>query len=211
MRHYRERNELPQMGEAARARGRSVGCRVGGHVRVPSSRLGAILGEGRLLVMQYEAAVLDPQRAVEHVWAALGIEPVPLPKTSAPSRTSTEGCECEWPADLRQALQVLYEPEVERLRSGWASTSPSGQASPRPSAPRLLPEPRADRLTDTASLRKAPPSAELILGVGATPSWRGRTDLAGTPGGVVGVAGRFSAGARLHERVVIRWSGSGAG
>ena len=77
---------------------------------------------GRLVVLQYEAAVLDPQAAVGTVWHRLGLQPVPLADTSAPSATTTRGqTGHDWHRlpDLPDRLRDLYAPQVDALERRW--------------------------------------------------------------------------------------------
>jgi hypothetical protein len=80
------------------------------------------VGRGRMMVLQYEKAVRDPQAAVDAVWRRLGLDPVPLHDVDRPSSTSSRGA-WEWPEGLRDALAQAYRPEVERLSEWWIDTS----------------------------------------------------------------------------------------
>jgi hypothetical protein len=80
----------------------------------------SFVGRDRLTVMVYEQVRADPQSAVDRIWAALGLDPVPLAAVEAPSRSSSaEGAEWEWPEGMREALRVLYRPQADRLASQW--------------------------------------------------------------------------------------------
>ena len=78
----------------------------------------------RFIVQQYEELKAFPQGAVERVWRALDLDPVPLAQTERPSKTSTPDAELdaftidEVPG-LRETLEATYRPEVDRLVEGW--------------------------------------------------------------------------------------------
>ena len=74
----------------------------------------------QFIVMQYEVLRKDPQAAVNLVWERLGLEPVTLEEPEKDSRTRTQGLvEWTWPPGTKEALQLAYEPEVERLVANW--------------------------------------------------------------------------------------------
>lgn len=88
----------------------------------------SFVGRDRLHVMVYEQVREDPQGAVDGVWRALGLDPVPLQAIEERSRSSSTA-DWEWPEGLRSALQVMYRPQARRLAddwgldvSGWTST-----------------------------------------------------------------------------------------
>jgi hypothetical protein len=76
------------------------------------------VGRDRLRVLVYEEARLDAQAAVDAVWRELGLEPVPLTGVDEASGSSSQA-DWEWPEGLREALQVMYRPQAERLRDEW--------------------------------------------------------------------------------------------
>jgi len=78
----------------------------------------AHVGRDRLHVMVYEAARTDAQAAVDAVWGLLGLDPVPLTGVEEASGSSSQA-DWDWPEGLRQSLEVLYAPQVSRLRDEW--------------------------------------------------------------------------------------------
>lgn len=86
------------------------------------------VGRERLMVMQYESVVRDPQPFVDQVWKAIGLDPIGLKHTDRRSRTSTDGG-WDLPDDLRWTLRNAYAPEVNRLerwgicREEWSNFS----------------------------------------------------------------------------------------
>ncbi|KQP64932.1 MULTISPECIES: sulfotransferase family protein [unclassified Nocardioides] len=78
----------------------------------------AAIGRERLTVMVYEQVRRDPQPAVDAVWRALGVEPVPLAQVERES-TSSSRVEWDWPEGLSDSLRVMYGPQLPRLRDDW--------------------------------------------------------------------------------------------
>jgi hypothetical protein len=78
-----------------------------------------VVGRERLIVKVYEDVVLDPQSSCESVWSALGVDSVAVREVEAASSSSTKGADWTWPDGLRTALELLYRPQVERLRDVW--------------------------------------------------------------------------------------------
>lgn len=80
----------------------------------------SFVGRERLVVMVYEQVRLDPQTAVDAVWTRLGLTPVPLAAVDERSRSSSDAdAAWEWPEGTREALQVLYRGQAERLSTDW--------------------------------------------------------------------------------------------
>jgi hypothetical protein len=78
----------------------------------------AAVGRERLHVLVYENVREDPQAAVDALWRAIGVEPVPL-RDVARESGSTSRADWEWTPGLEDALRVLYTPQVRRLREDW--------------------------------------------------------------------------------------------
>jgi hypothetical protein len=76
------------------------------------------VGRGRMRVMVYESVRTDPQRAVDAVWASLGLDPVPLQDVETASGSSSQA-DWDWPDGLRESLEVMYSPQVARLADEW--------------------------------------------------------------------------------------------
>lgn len=74
----------------------------------------AALGRDRLVVLQYEQVVRDPQAHVERVWERLGLQPVTLTGTRSPSTTSVPS-PWTWPDGLFDQLRRLYRLQLDRL------------------------------------------------------------------------------------------------
>lgn len=77
------------------------------------------IGRDRIVVLQYEQVVLDPQRWVNEVWAMLGLSPVALNDVEARSRTSTDHGAWQWPEGVQETLRRCYADEVTKLAAGW--------------------------------------------------------------------------------------------
>jgi hypothetical protein len=71
-----------------------------------------------MVVMVYEQVRRNPRSAVEGVWRRLGLDPVPLTGVDEASGSSSRA-DWDWPDGLREALQVMYRPQLARLESGW--------------------------------------------------------------------------------------------
>lgn len=78
----------------------------------------AAVGRERLRVMVYEQVRRAPQAAVDGVWRELGVEPQPLQQVERASGSSSQA-DWDWPEGLRETLQVLYRPQVDRLVGDW--------------------------------------------------------------------------------------------
>ena len=78
----------------------------------------AAVGRERMVVMVYEQVRRTPQGAVDAVWRRLGLDPVPLAGVEEASGSSSRA-DWDWPEGLREALQVMYRPQVARLESDW--------------------------------------------------------------------------------------------
>ena len=78
----------------------------------------AAVGRERLRVMVYEQVRRDPQAAVDAVWRELGVAPQPLQQVERASGSSSHA-DWEWPEGLRDTLQVLYRPQLDRLVADW--------------------------------------------------------------------------------------------
>ena len=78
----------------------------------------AAVGRERMRVLVYEIVRDDPQGAVDSLWRAMGLDPVPLHDTARESASSSRA-EWEWTPGLRETLQVLYRPQVKRLATDW--------------------------------------------------------------------------------------------
>jgi sulfotransferase family protein len=78
----------------------------------------ASVGKERMVVMVYEQVRRDPRPAVEAVWRRVGLEPVPLARVDEASGSSSRAA-WEWPAGLRESLQVMYRPQLSRLENDW--------------------------------------------------------------------------------------------
>jgi Sulfotransferase family len=72
----------------------------------------------RILVIQYETLERDAASAVGRVWAALGLDPVPLRDADEPPAEAAD-VEWEWPPGLQETLRRYYRPDVDRLRKQW--------------------------------------------------------------------------------------------
>jgi len=55
---------------------------------------------------------------VVRLWAAIGVDPVPLRDTARESASSSRA-EWDWTPGLRESLQVLYRPQARRLAADW--------------------------------------------------------------------------------------------
>jgi hypothetical protein len=78
----------------------------------------AAVGRERLHVLVYESVREEPQATVEALWRTIGVDPVPLQDTARES-TSSSRAEWDWTPGLRESLQVLYRPQLQRLASDW--------------------------------------------------------------------------------------------
>ncbi len=87
----------------------------------------------RILVFQFEALVQDPATAIRTTWAALGLEPVPLPDPlPQPTMTANRSDSNDHSSGLDNALAEIYLPEVKVLAELsnidpdlWTSMKPS--------------------------------------------------------------------------------------
>lgn len=74
----------------------------------------------RFVILTYEEALADVDRACATFWAALGLDPHPLTDRHRQVKPSTEGSiNWDWPAGTREALVAHYLPDVRRLRDDW--------------------------------------------------------------------------------------------
>ncbi len=78
----------------------------------------AAVGRERMQVLVYETVRDDPQGAVDSLWRALGVDPVPLHDTARESASSSRA-DWAWSPGVRETLQVLYRPQVKRLATDW--------------------------------------------------------------------------------------------
>ena len=78
----------------------------------------AVVGRERMHVLVYETVREDPQRAVDSLWRAIGVDPVPL-RDIARESSSSSRADWEWTPGLKETLQVLYRPQVQRLATDW--------------------------------------------------------------------------------------------
>lgn len=76
------------------------------------------VGRARLHVLVYEQVLQDPQSALDSLWAALGVDPVPLRDVEHESASSSKA-DWEWTPGLEESLRVLYRPQAERLTRDW--------------------------------------------------------------------------------------------
>lgn len=94
-----------------------------------------VVGADRMVVLQYERVLEDPQAHADLVWRRVGLDPIPLVRVDRPSRTSSQTT-WEWPEQMRATLAQLYRPQVGRLcRWGidparWPSTYGHGDGEP---------------------------------------------------------------------------------
>lgn len=84
----------------------------------------AVFDPHQLLVLQYEQARAEPQKAVNAVWARLGLSPVGLRDVGARSRTATAdvgAADDHWGVanDLRARLGDAYRRDVAELEASW--------------------------------------------------------------------------------------------
>src|SRR4051794_20170771 len=78
----------------------------------------AAVGAERMVVMVYEQVRRSPQAAVDDVWRRLGLDPVPLAGVEEASGSSSRA-DWDWPEGLKEALQVMYRPQLSRLVDDW--------------------------------------------------------------------------------------------
>jgi len=78
----------------------------------------AAVGPDRMVVMVYEQVRRTPQAATDDVWRRLGLDPVALAGVEEASGSSSRAA-WDWPEGLREALQVMYRPQLTRLESEW--------------------------------------------------------------------------------------------
>lgn len=78
----------------------------------------ACVGRDRMHVMVYEVVRDDIQAAVDGIWRALDLQPVALQDVARESSSSSQA-EWDWTPGLKESLQVLYRPQVDRLASQW--------------------------------------------------------------------------------------------
>jgi hypothetical protein len=78
----------------------------------------AAVGRDRMVVMVYEQVRRTPQEAADDVWRRLGVDPVKLARVEEASGSSSRA-DWDWPEGLREALQVMYRPQLARLESDW--------------------------------------------------------------------------------------------
>ena len=76
------------------------------------------VGRERMVVMVYEDVRRNAQAAVDRVWRLLGVDPVPLHDVETASGSSSRA-EWDWPEGLKETLQVMYRPQVNRLELEW--------------------------------------------------------------------------------------------
>lgn len=73
------------------------------------------------VVISYEQLVVEPQRTVNRLWAAMGLAPVTLDDIDKTSRTSTS---TEWapPEEVVDQVRAIYASQMSRL-SAWLDVS----------------------------------------------------------------------------------------
>src|SRR3712207_520496 len=76
------------------------------------------VGRDRMVVMVYEDVRRDAQAAVDEVWRRLGVESVALRDVDNASG-STSRADWDWPEGLKETLQVMYRPQIDRLETDW--------------------------------------------------------------------------------------------
>ena len=96
------------------------------------------VGRKRMMVLQYEAVVKNPQTYADQVWRRLGLSPVPLTDVEKPSRTSASDVAWTWEDGVQDTLTRLYEPEAHRLVDWGIDLSLWPRFSPRAKASRSL-------------------------------------------------------------------------
>jgi Sulfotransferase family len=87
----------------------------------------AHVGRERMVVMVFEEVRRDAQSAVDSVWRRLGLEPVPLARVDEASGSSSRA-DWDWSEGLKESLQVMYRPQVTRLRDEWGLDLSSWQS-----------------------------------------------------------------------------------
>jgi hypothetical protein len=78
----------------------------------------AAVGRERMHVLVFEQARTDAQGTVDRIWRLLGLDPVPLTGVDEASGSSSRA-DWEWTPGLRESLEVLYRPQLARLRDDW--------------------------------------------------------------------------------------------
>jgi len=78
----------------------------------------AAVGRDRLHVMVFEQVRDQPQATVDAIWARLGLDPVTLTDVDQESGSSSKA-DWDWTPGLRESLEVLYRPQVDRLAGDW--------------------------------------------------------------------------------------------
>jgi hypothetical protein len=78
----------------------------------------AAVGRERMVVMVYEQVRQDPSPYVTALWQQLDLDPVPLAGVDEASGSSSRA-DWDWPDGLKESLQVMYRPQLARLRSDW--------------------------------------------------------------------------------------------
>jgi hypothetical protein len=78
----------------------------------------AAVGRERMHVLVYESVREDPQAAVDGLWRAIGVAPMPL-RDVARESGSTSRADWDWMPGLEESLRVLYRPQVKRLATDW--------------------------------------------------------------------------------------------
>ena len=68
--------------------------------------------------MVYEQVRRTPQEAVDAVWQRLGLSSVALAGVDEASGSSSRA-DWDWPVGLRETLQVMYRPQLQRLEADW--------------------------------------------------------------------------------------------
>jgi Sulfotransferase domain len=74
----------------------------------------------RFVILTYEEALEDVQKACELFWGAMGLDPHPLTDPHRQVKRRTEGTvDWKWPDGTREALVAHYLPQIKWLRDHW--------------------------------------------------------------------------------------------
>lgn len=91
-----------------------------GHYASSLEGWAVVFPRDRFVILTYEEAAEDVEKACELFWGAIGVDPGPLTDPHRKVKPSTEGkVDWRWPEGTREALIAHYLADVKRLRDDW--------------------------------------------------------------------------------------------